>query len=111
MRLKITIAAALAGLPAVLASRPNIILVLTDDQDTHMNSLDHMPLLQKYLMNEGTTFTKHYCTVAICCPSRVNLWTGQLAHNTNVTDVIPPYGASPVIHPNFVDTQPLPFMY
>ncbi|CAK7212291.1 hypothetical protein SBRCBS47491_001413 [Sporothrix bragantina] len=91
---------ALAGLPAAVqavaaSSRPNIILVLTDDQDTHMNSLDHMPLLQKYLINEGTTFTKHYCTVAICCPSRVNLWTGQLAHNTNVTDVIPPFGGYP----------------
>jgi N-acetylglucosamine-6-sulfatase len=33
--------------------------------------------------------------VAICCPSRVNLWTGQLAHNTNVTDVTPPYGGYP----------------
>ena len=30
--------------------------------------------------------------VALCCPSRVNLWTGQMPHNTNVTDVKPPYG-------------------
>lgn len=92
-----------------LESRPNIVFILTDDQDTHMNSVEHMPLLQKYLVNEGTTFERHYCTganflgyqdgvgadqlsVAICCPSRVNLWTGQMAHNTNVTDVVPPYG-------------------
>jgi arylsulfatase A-like enzyme len=57
-----------------------------------MHSLDYMPLLQKYLVNEGTLFLKHFCTVAICCPSRVNLWTGKAAHNTNVTDVWPPYG-------------------
>lgn len=33
---------------------------------------------------------------AICCPSRVTLWTGQLAHNTNVTNVNPPWGESSV---------------
>ena len=81
--------------PAWAAARPNIIVVLTDDQDAQMNSIDYMPLLQKHLVDQGTTFTKHYCTIAICCPSRVNLWTGQLAHNTNVTDVSPPYGGYP----------------
>lgn len=77
------------------AARPNIIVVLTDDQDAQMNSIDYMPLLQKHLVDQGTTFTRHYCTIAICCPSRVNLWTGQLSHNTNVTDVSPPYGGYP----------------
>lgn len=28
------------------AKQPNILFVLTDDQDLHMNSLDYMPLLQ-----------------------------------------------------------------
>lgn len=84
--------------------RPNILFILTDDQDwyvsslsisrytqpnsnaplRHMGSLSHMPLLQKYLLNEGTLYSNHYCTVALCCPSRVNLWTGRAAHNTNV---------------------------
>lgn len=72
--------------------RPNIVFILTDDQDVHMNSLEHMPFVQKHLIAHGRSFEKHYCTVAICCPSRVNLWTGQMAHNTNVTDVNPPYG-------------------
>lgn len=49
-----------------------------------MNSLDYMPLLHKYLINEGTLYDKHYCTVSVCCPSRVNLWTGLAAHNSNV---------------------------
>lgn len=44
------------------AKRPDIVFILTDDQDSHMNSLDYMPLTQKYLMNEGTTFARHYCT-------------------------------------------------
>lgn len=72
--------------------RPNIVLVLTDDQDLHMQSIDYMPLLKKHIIDQGTFFKRHYCTTAICCPSRVTLWTGKNAHNTNVTDVVPPYG-------------------
>ncbi|CAK7216858.1 hypothetical protein SEUCBS140593_003005 [Sporothrix eucalyptigena] len=76
-------------------SRPNIIMILTDDQDVHMHSLDYMPLLQKHLMHEGTTFTRHFCTIALCCPSRATLLTGKAAHNTNVTDIITPHGGYP----------------
>jgi hypothetical protein len=62
--------------------RPNIVFILTDDQDLHLNSLDYLPFVQKHLIDRGTSFTKHYCTVALCCPSRVTLWTGKHAHNT-----------------------------
>lgn len=97
--------------------RPNIVFILTDDQDIHMDSLSYMPLLQQHLIDRGTTFTKHYCTVALCCPSRASLWTGKAAReffhqrtsiviteawsnsflrtdNTNVTDLHPPWGKS-----------------
>ncbi|KAK9770444.1 putative Arylsulfatase [Seiridium cardinale] len=76
-------------------SRPNIVFILTDDQDLHMQSLDYMPHVQKHLINQGTSFKRHFCTTALCCPSRVTLWTGQAAHNTNVTNVSPPYGGYP----------------
>ena len=78
----------------VLAGKkqPNIVFILTDDQDLHMESISYMPYLKKHITNFGTTFSRHYCTVALCCPSRVSLWTGKAAHNTNVTDVHPPYG-------------------
>ncbi|KIV99664.1 uncharacterized protein PV09_08719 [Verruconis gallopava] len=79
--------------------RPNILFVLTDDQDLHMNSLDYMPFTRKRLVEKGTLFKRHYCTIALCCPSRVSLWTGKAAHNTNVTDVSPPYGG----YPKFVE--------
>lgn len=75
--------------------RPNILFILTDDQDYNLQSLDYMPLLKKHLIDQGTLFERHYCTVSICCPSRVNLWTGRAAHNTNVTDLKPPYGGYP----------------
>lgn len=76
-------------------SRPNIVFILSDDQDVHLNSLDYMPHLKQHLLDQGTFFSRHYCTIALCCPSRVNLWTGRAGHNTNVTDVSPPYGGYP----------------
>lgn len=74
------------------SKRPNFVFILTDDQDLHLNSLDYMPKLQRLIGNQGTIFERHFCTIAVCCPSRVSLMTGKLAHNTNVTDVVPPYG-------------------
>jgi len=75
--------------------QPNIIFLLTDDQDLHMDSLKYTPLIEKHITAQGTIFKRHYCTTALCCPSRVSLWTGKQAHNTNVTDVNPPYGGYP----------------
>ncbi|CAO3646979.1 unnamed protein product [Cunninghamella echinulata] len=72
--------------------KPNIIFILTDDQDARLNSIDYMPNLQKHLVKQGTVYRNHYATVAVCCPSRVSLLRGQYSHNTNITDVSPPYG-------------------
>lgn len=76
------------------ARRANIVFVFTDDQDYHHSSLDYMPALQQHLVAEGTSFTNHYATIAICCPSRVSLMRGQAAHNTNNTAVNGP-GSEP----------------
>jgi hypothetical protein len=77
------------------SKQPNIIFLLTDDQDLHMDSLNYMPNLKEHLIERGTYYRRHYCTVALCCPSRATIWTGKEAHNTNVTDVNPPYGLFP----------------
>ncbi|KAK8054702.1 hypothetical protein PG994_009769 [Apiospora phragmitis] len=77
------------------ASRPNIVLILTDDQDLHMDSMDYMPYVKEHLISHGTFYKKHFCTTALCCPSRATLLTGKAAHNTNVTNVVPPYGGYP----------------
>ncbi len=73
--------------------QPNILFLLTDDQDLRMNSLDYVPLINKHPIDRGTLFKRHFCTTGSLLPSsRVSLWTGKLAHNTNVSDINPPYG-------------------
>lgn len=52
---------------------------------------------QTLIVDRGTSYNNHFCTVALCCPSRATLWTGQAAHNHNVTDVAPPHGGYPKV--------------
>jgi N-acetylglucosamine-6-sulfatase len=94
MKIRQALSLLLAGAVAVSssASKPNFILIMTDDQDLLMDSIDYQPSVQKHFAQEGTWFKKHFCTVALCCPSRVSFLTGKAAHNTNVTDVSAPYG-------------------
>jgi N-acetylglucosamine-6-sulfatase len=90
--------AVLAWTQAVLAAQqPNILFIMTDDQDLHMNSVEHMPSLRSLIVDKGTTYSQHYCQVALCCPSRATLWTGRAAHNHNVTNVSPPHGGYPKV--------------
>lgn len=74
------------------SGKPNIIFILTDDQDLQLESLSYTPIITRELGEKGTFYQNHFVTTAICCPSRVSLWTGRQAHNTNVTDVNVPYG-------------------
>ena len=72
------------------SKRLNIVLILSDDQDRRLGSLEHMPVLQRELVAKGTEFINHYATVSLCCPSRASLLRGQQAHNTNITHVAGP---------------------
>lgn len=89
-------------------TQPNIVFILTDDQDLHMDSLSYMPFLKEHIADHGTSFRRHYCTVALCCPSRVSMWTGKAAHNTNVTDLRPPWGGYPKFVSQGFNTAYLP---
>ncbi|KAJ3572537.1 hypothetical protein NPX13_g5020 [Xylaria arbuscula] len=76
----------------VRAQRPNIVFIMTDDQDLHLGSLDYQPVVKRELIEKGTTFSRHYVTVAKCCPSRASLLRGMAGHNTNITEVSAPGG-------------------
>lgn len=75
---------------AQTASGPNIVFIMTDDQDKRLGSLDYMPVVQRELVAKGVEFSNHYTTQALCCPSRSSLLRGQQVHNTNITNVVKP---------------------
>ncbi|MES1241912.1 MAG: sulfatase [Acidobacteriota bacterium] len=77
--------------PAVAApERPNILLILTDDQ-----TLESMRVMEKTLHllgEEGTTFRNSFVSYPMCCPSRATGLTGQYAHNHGVMSNKSPEG-------------------
>lgn len=83
-------ASAANGAATPNGKKPNILFLMTDDQDIRLGSMEYMPNLQKELIGKGANFLEHHTTSAQCCPSRVTLLRGQAAHNTNVTSVFAP---------------------
>ncbi|XP_022831793.1 N-acetylglucosamine-6-sulfatase-like isoform X1 [Spodoptera litura] len=66
---------------SVCQKRPNIVLVLTDDQDVVLGGMTPMKSVQRFIADEGVTFTNSYVTSPICCPSRASLLSGLYQHN------------------------------
>ncbi|KAH8402453.1 hypothetical protein KR009_012038, partial [Drosophila setifemur] len=61
--------------------RPNILLILTDDQDVELHGMYPMVETIKLLGQRGAFFHKAYTPTPICCPARASLLSGMYAHN------------------------------
>ena len=88
-RLLLLIAAAFllrteSGSPASAAdaaTRPNIVFLFADDQNTYSvgcyGNKDVQTPNMDQLARDGVAFDKHYNTTAICMASRANVFTGM----------------------------------
>jgi len=61
--------------------KPNILFILTDDQDRQLGSMAVMPNAEKYITNRGANVTNMFVNTPICCPSRANIFSGRFNHN------------------------------
>ncbi len=87
----------LAGIGAAeAAARPNIIFILTDDEDWAGHAF--MPKTKALLEDRGTTFDNYFVSYPLCCPSRVSILRGQYAHNTKVLGNQAPEGGYFAFH-------------
>jgi arylsulfatase A-like enzyme len=74
--------AAPAGAATGAVSRPNVLIVLTDDQ--RIGTMDVMPSTLRRFADQGTTFEHAFATTPLCCPSRASIFSGRYAHNHTV---------------------------
>jgi N-acetylglucosamine-6-sulfatase len=84
--------------PATAAARPNIVVIMTDDQ-----RLDDLRVMTKTkaLIGSGTTFSNFFVSLPVCCPSRATYLTGQYPHNHGVlTNRAPQGGYTRLNHNN-----------
>jgi N-acetylglucosamine-6-sulfatase len=75
-----------------VAARPNIVVVLTDDQDLILGSMDSMPKTRSLIGAQGATFSQYFVPTSLCCPSRATILTGKYIHNHGVFQNFRPDG-------------------
>ncbi len=90
---------------AANASRPNVVLIQTDDQTleqlyatfTNLNGQAQrvMPHTLDLLGKKGITFNRYYASYPLCCPSRATLLSGRYAHSDGVISNDAPRGGYP----------------
>jgi N-acetylglucosamine-6-sulfatase len=68
--------------PAIAGVRPNVVIVITDDQ--RADQLARMPVTNTELVGKGVKFDRAFASHPLCCPSRTSILRGQYAHTTGI---------------------------
>jgi N-acetylglucosamine-6-sulfatase len=66
---------------AVLSKAPNIVLLLTDDQDELLGGEKPMQFTTNFFETNGARMKNFYVNTPVCCPSRATLISGRYPHN------------------------------
>merc|ERR1719171_617172 len=72
---------ACVALLAAAAKKPNIIFVMTDDQDLRLGSMQAMPYLRDTVLANGANLSNFFVHTPICCQSRSTFMSGKYLHN------------------------------
>jgi len=79
--LQLLLACACAARAARAARKPNLVLLLLDDQDSMLGSgLDVMPSYVSRLVAGGLRLSNAFVAAPKCCPSRTSLLSGRFPH-------------------------------
>lgn len=82
--------------PLAAGSRPNIVLIMTDDLDEGLLETavreGLMPHLSSTFRDAGTRLIESFVSNSLCCPSRATFLTGLYTHNHGVLTNTEPYG-------------------
>ena len=73
--------------PAPRPGAPNIIFLLTDDQDLRLGSMVAMPYTREMVLGAdgAANLTNFFVNTPICCPSRATMLSGRANHNNKAT--------------------------
>src|SRR5262249_4556568 len=79
------------GFAREAAAKPNIIVVLTDDQADELtmrvlpDGRSLLPKIESLILDQGVRYVNSFTDLPLCAPSRVSLLTGQASHNHGIT--------------------------
>jgi N-acetylglucosamine-6-sulfatase len=96
--------AAQSGSPAPAPAKPNIVVVMTDDQT--VESMRVMANVNTLLARQGTTFANNFASFPLCCPSRATFITGQYGHNHTIMGNAAPTGGYDKLAPSHSNSLP-----
>jgi arylsulfatase A-like enzyme len=82
-RALVALVAAIALAPSSATARPNVLVLLTDDQRPEQ-TMQVMDATRHIFGRGGTVFPHAYVTTPQCCPSRSSIFSGRYAHNHGV---------------------------
>ncbi|KAK7486445.1 hypothetical protein BaRGS_00022369 [Batillaria attramentaria] len=60
---------------------PNIVFVLTDDQDVEIGGQEPIQKIRNLIGKQGLVFDNMFVSSPLCCPSRSSIMTGKYVHN------------------------------